>query len=168
VRPATLFLPFLCVLLSAAGPPCQLCAPSERAGAQEAPRAPIRIEVEAALDFSRIARTGGDGEVRVDAASGTRTIAGGVVDLGGMGLRGEARVTGQPFAPVLITLPNRVQLRSSTGDLAEVIDIRSDLSRSPTLDSDGNLHFSFGGRLILRGTGAGIFRGSIPISADYP
>lgn len=147
---------------------CQLCAPGEVRAASDRERLPIRIEVEAALDFSRIARTGGEGAVSLDPVSGTRSVTGGVVDLGGMGLSGSVRVTGEPLAPVLVTLPNRVQLRSTNGELAEVVDIRSDLQGSPRLDMDGNLRFSFGGRLILRGNGAGVFRGNIPISVDYP
>jgi Domain of unknown function (DUF4402) len=157
-------------LPSRAGQPiaCQLCVPSAKAGGQEAPRQPIEIEIEAALDFSRVAQTGDGGEVGVDPITGVRRVSAGLSDLGGMALRGSARITGQPFASVLVSLPNRILLHSTTGAVAEVIDIKSDLSAAPSLNADGHLRFSFGGRLILKGSVSGQFRGSIPITADYP
>jgi hypothetical protein len=147
---------------------CQLCSPSAKAGEREAPRQPIQIDVEAALDFSRVAQTGDGGEVGVDPITGARRVSAGLSDLGGMALRGSARITGQPFAPVLVSLPNRILLSATTGATAEVIDIKSDLSAAPSLGADGTLRFSFGGRLILKGSVSGQFRGSIPITADYP
>jgi Domain of unknown function (DUF4402) len=150
--------------------PCQLCAPSDQAERRDqAERTPLRIEIETALDFSRVTQTiPGEGEIALDPASGVRTVKGGLTDLGGMALRGTVRITGQAHQPVLITLPHRVQLRSSTGSVAEVLDIKSDLGPAPSLDGDGQLLFSFGGRLRVTGRVSGVFRGSIPISADYP
>jgi hypothetical protein len=146
---------------------CRLCAMPDKGTPTKTPRQPLQIEVEAALDFSRVAQTGDGGEVGVDPLTGARRVSGGLSDLGGAALRGSARLTGQPFAPVFITLPNRVSLRSTTGASAEVIDIRSDLSSAPILGADGTLRFSFGGRLVLKGAVSGQFRGTIPITADY-
>lgn len=149
---------------------CRLCAPSNSLldrKADEAPARPIRIEVETALDFSRAAQAGKGGEVEVDGRSGTRRVGGGLVDLGGMGVRGTVRISGTPLRPLRIDMPHRVSLRSSMGALAEVSDLRTDLPPVPVLGSDGTLTFSFGGRLQVRGNAAGVFRGSIPITADY-
>lgn len=154
--------------LAAQMPTCQLCSAAERGQGTAKPQKPLTVEVEAALDFSRVAQTGTDGEVGVDARTGARRVTGGVINLGGMGVRGAARVMGEPFAPVLISLPRRVTLRSPKGDVAEVVEIMSDLPASPTLDNMGMLRFSFGGRLIVKRAGSGAYRGSIPISADYP
>ena len=150
--------------------PCQLCSDAEKAqrGA-EAERAPLRIDIETMLDFSRVTQTFPEaGEIAVDPLSGSRKISGALTDLGGMALRGSVRIIGEPHQPVLITLPNRVLLTSSKGSTAEVVDIASDLGPAPTLDANGQLRFSFGGRLRVKGRVSGIFRGSIPITADYP
>jgi Domain of unknown function (DUF4402) len=150
--------------------PCQLCAPSAKPSSEQAAeRQPIRIDVETALDFSRMTQIAeGEGEVGLEAQSGTRRVSGTLSDLGGLSLRGSVRITGQPLQPVLITLPNRVQLRSSTGSTADVVDIKSNLGPAPSLDANGELRFSFGGRLRVTGRVSGTFHGSIPITADYP
>ena len=156
------------ISLSAQLPECQLCSPTERGTETVKPQTPLTVEIEGALDFSRVALSGTDGAIGVDARTGARLVSGGVIDLGGMGLRGAARVTGEPFAPVVISLPQRVTLRSTKGDTAEVIEISSDLPAQPMLDGQGTLRFSFGGRLLVKGAGSGAYRGSIPISANYP
>jgi hypothetical protein len=156
--------------VAAQEPPCQLCSSADQEDRrQQAERAPLRIDVETSLDFSRVTQTeAGEGEIVVDPVSGERKVSGALTDLGGMSLRGSARIKGQPHQPVLITLPNRVQLRSSTGSVAEITDIRSDLGPASSLDADGQLRFTFGGRLRVTGRVSGVFRGSIPITADYP
>jgi hypothetical protein len=148
---------------------CRLCdAPPSAKQSEEALRQPIRIEIETALDFSRVTQgASGDGEIGLDPQNGARRVSGSLSDLGGMALRGSARISGQPMQPVRITLPTRVELRSSTGAVAEVIDLQSDLGPAPMLGSDGQLRFSFGGRLRVKGRVSGSFRGSIPINADY-
>jgi hypothetical protein len=160
-----LLAPFAAFAQSA---PCLLCATTPEAAKEDKPRRPLQIDIETALDFSRVAQTGHGGEVGVDAATGARRVAGGLADLGGMALRGTVMLRGEPYAPVLINLPNRVMLRSSTGGTAEVVDLRTDVSAMPVLNGNGELRFSFGGRLIVKGQISGTLRGSIPISADYP
>lgn len=147
---------------------CRLCAPAPAARTDDRPVRPIRIEVETALDFSRIAQsTGQGGQVSVDAQTGARRVAGGLVDLGGMPVRGIVRVTGEPGRAIRIDLPPRVQLRSLSGGIAEVTDLRTDLSGPPMLGRDGALTFAFGGRLTVSGQISGVFRGRIPITAEY-
>jgi Domain of unknown function (DUF4402) len=147
---------------------CRLCAPETGPVENTPPDVPLRIDVETALDFSRVAQNGdGGGDVAVDARSGGRRVAGGLVDLGGMALRGTVRLTGSPRRMVRIELPNQVQLRSSTGAIADVYTLETDLPPNPALGSDGSLTFSFGGKLSVKGQTSGVFRGSIPITADY-
>jgi Domain of unknown function (DUF4402) len=156
--------------LGGAPVPCRLCdSRSASVGAaQPTPDVPLRIEVETTLDFSRVAQNGGQGgEVVVDPKDGVRRVSGGLLDMGGMTLNGTARVSGAPNASIRVDLPTRVQLRSSSGGTAEVIDIRTDLTPAPRLDSAGQLVFSFGGRLVVKGSISGSFRGTIPITADY-
>jgi Domain of unknown function (DUF4402) len=144
---------------------CPTCATDPVAMRQ---RVPVTIEIEAGLDFSRLIRTqSSDGTMRVDPLSGAREASGGIAELGGMALKGTAIVTGEPLAPLRITLPDRIEMRSTSGATAEVVDLQTDLSPAPMLGPDGRLAFSFGGKLSVKGQISGAFRGNIRISADY-
>ena len=163
----------LCGLLLLAPAPvvaesCRLCsAAPERLSDGGRPRAPLHIEIETALDMGRVAQGVTGGAVELDPATGARRVAGTLADLGGMALTGKATVTGTPFARVRIDLPQRVRLTSTSGDSAEVVQMKSDLPAAPTLDAQGRLSFSFGGKMVLKGGESGTFRGSVPISAEY-
>ena len=147
---------------------CRLCAPeTERLSEGGRARVPLSIVIETALDMGRVAQGDTGGAVEIDAQTGSRRVGGTLTDLGGMALRGTALVTGAFYARVRIDLPMRVQLRSTTGEIAEVAEFRTDLSPHPALDADGRLTFSFGGRLVLKGGESGSFRGNVPISAEY-
>jgi Domain of unknown function (DUF4402) len=147
---------------------CRLCGPDTAPKAMPTSEVPLRIEVETALDFSRVALASSDGgDVAVDARSGNRKVAGGLIDLGGMALRGTVRLKGEPGRPVRIDLPTRIEMRSTTGATAQIYDLQTNLSPDPVLGPDGTLSFSFGGRLSVKGAVSGTFRGSIPITADY-
>ena len=163
---------FLCLMMVfpavAETQPCLLCGAAPERSIVERPRRPLQIEVETALDLGRVAQTGQGGEVGVDPTTGGRHVTGGLADLGGMALRGTVLLRGEPYTPVLISLPARVTLRAANGGTAEVTDLRTDVSGVPLLNGDGELRFSFGGRLVINGTISGLLRGSIPISADYP
>jgi Domain of unknown function (DUF4402) len=147
-----------------------LMAAPARAGfdpiAQDA--VPLRIEIETALDFSRVALSGdGGGVVALDVQSGARRTTGTLMDMGGLAFRGAARLTGRPMAAVRVDLPNRIILRTTTGATAEIIAIKSTLTSAPMLGPDGQLNFQFAGDLIVKGRVSGNFRGNIAISAEY-
>lgn len=147
---------------------CRLCAAApDRLSQGGRPTVPLRIEIETALDMGRVAQGVAGGAVEVDPETGARRVAGTLADLGGMALTGKATVTGTPFARVRIDLPLRVRLTSTSGDSAEVVQMKSDLPAAPTLDAQGRLSFSFGGKMVLKGGESGTFRGSVPISAEY-
>jgi Domain of unknown function (DUF4402) len=164
---AGLRLLFSLVASIAAAPAWAQCSPCAVESEIEE-RIPVTIEIEAGLDFSRLIKTkAADGTASVDPQSGTRQTTGGLAELGGMALKGTARVTGAPLAPLRITLPDRIEMRSTTGAMAEVVDLQTDLSAAPMLGPDGKLTFSFGGKLSVKGQISGTFRGNIRISADY-
>jgi hypothetical protein len=147
---------------------CRLCAPeAERLSQGGRPSVPLRIEIETALDLGRVAQGAGGGAVELDPRTGVRRVAGALADLGGMVLTGTAIVTGTPFARVRVDLPARIRLQSTTGDIAEVVQMQSDLPPTPTLNENGQLRFTFGGKMLLKGRESGAFRGSVPISAEY-
>lgn len=146
--------------------PCRLCAPGEAAPVR-APERPLTIEVEAGIDFSRLAVASGGGSVDVDPANGARRVSGGLIDLGGMTLTGAVKLSGEPGRAVRVSLPDRVLLTTPDGGTAELRDIRTDLPAAARLGPDGRLSFAFGGRLEVTGAVSGQLRGRIPIVADY-
>lgn len=161
---------FLVVLAlpSMASAECRLCVP-DTSRLPAAVSTPLRLEVEAALDLGRAAqiRAGGSGTITLDPKSGERRVAGALADLGGFSLKGTVRLKGAPFAPISVSMPNRIRLSAPDGSTADVVDIRTDLSPNAALDAQGQLAFAFGGRLIVTAGQSGDFRGRIAISADY-
>ena len=156
------------ILASPVQAQCRLCAPGTAAAAA-APTVPLSIEVDAALDLGRAAQTraNGAGSISIDPQTGARRVTGTLTDLGGLSLKGTVRLTGQPFAPVIVTLPSSIALSAPDGSQADVVEIRTDLRPGATLDAQGRLSFGFGGRLIVNGGSAGEFRGRIPVVAEY-
>jgi len=149
---------------------CQLCArdPHAAGGTLATTSKPIEIEVEAALDFSRVAQVGGrGGNVIVDPTTGMRSVTGGLTDLGGGVLRGQVHVTGEPMRPIRVILPLRIMLMAADGSSVEVNNIRTDLPPNPTLTRDGTLNFDFGGQLNVGRADAGSYHGRIPITVEY-
>ncbi|MDB5715123.1 MAG: hypothetical protein JWO15_2520 [Sphingomonadales bacterium] len=161
------FLLFVIALPTQAEAQCRLCAPSTAVEGAPPTRA-LTIDIETSLDFSRAAQKGtASGNIAVDEKSGARLVSGGLVDLGGMALKGNVRLTGEPFRHVRVSLPSTIRLDAPDGGGADVVDLRTDLSPDPALDANGSLNFSFGGRLVVTGRASGDLRGRIPIVADY-
>ncbi len=164
---------FLAFMPDAARAQCRLCAvspvPDSLGGtAADKPEIPLQIEITANLDFSRMALLGSNGgEVSIDPTSGARQISGSIANLGGMALHGEGRLTGEPGRSVRVSLPERIQLSSANGSIAELEKLETNLPAMARLDQAGRLIFSFGGKLRVRGDASGQFRGRIAITADY-
>lgn len=146
---------------------CRLCAPSENPPERAAPARPLTIEIETTLDLGRVAQGRSGGSIALDERSGARTVSGGLVDLGGLSLKGVVRISGEPGRHVRVTLPPAIRLTSPDGGSADVVDLRHDLAPDPALDGTGQLSFSFGGKLIVSSGAAGDFRGRIAIVVDY-
>jgi hypothetical protein len=165
---AALFAVLTLVCASPAAAQCQLC-PDEARKDQTATASfrPLRITINANLDFSRVASGDGGGAVSIDPVSGTRDLSGDVVDLGGMMLGGEATVTGEPGQPVRVDIPRDIILESDDGRTARVTDLQTSLPPAPRLGADGALTFRFGGRLRVGPDDDGNYRGRIPINVEY-
>lgn len=164
LRRLLLALPLLFAAPAAGQDGCRLCygesgKPGERA---------LNLEIFADLNFARLAMTDRDGgNAEVDAATGTKRTGGGVVNLGGMAVTGRGRVTGEPLREVRIELPQAVAMTAADGGSAELTSFSTNLPGRPTLDANGELTFSFGAKLVLRGSRGGNYRGRIPITVDY-
>jgi hypothetical protein len=164
VRYALLALALTLAAPAAAQSDCRLCySDSGRPGER-----PLALEIFADLNFARLALTSRDGgSAEVDAASGSKRTGGAVVNLGGMVITGQGRVTGEPLRGVRIDLPQSVPMRAPDGGEAELSGFTTDLPAHPAIGSNGELIFSFGARLVLRGGRSGNYRGRIPITVDY-
>jgi hypothetical protein len=145
-------------------PACKLCMEAQ----EKTPKAPLQIEIDKGIDFSRFAQVGsGGGTAAIDPQTGTKTVSGGLMSLGGFAYQGHATVTGAPNAYVRIEMPGSVALYSANGAEVELSDFRTDLPSSPMLDGSGRLEFNFGARMETRRGGGGNFRGRIPIRIEY-
>ncbi|GAB5487607.1 MAG: hypothetical protein Pars2KO_11770 [Parasphingorhabdus sp.] len=175
-RKSTLSIGLLVATMALSSAPlaaqCRLCgAPNEIEATKsilKKSEKPLRIEITANLDFSRLALIGrSGGEVSIDPVSGNRRVSGAVTDLGGMSLNGEGRLEGEPGRYVRINLPDRITLSAPNGSTAEVVTLETNLPPQAKLDREGRLIFTFGGTLRVTGNAGGQYRGRIAITADY-
>lgn len=152
---------------AAAQTACLLCSQPSTVEPNKTMR-PLRVEIEASLDFSLAAHTNiGSGSIEIDPQTGERRVIGGLVALGGSSMRGNVLVEGEPFARLTVTVPRSIKLNSTRGDKAEVVDIKTSLLTDPMIGADGRLSFSFGGRLIVENGATGSFNGRIQINVEY-
>jgi Domain of unknown function (DUF4402) len=164
---ARLILSILAPFLSAGGavaasdePLCAGCDMAEETSN-------LRIEIRTQLDFSQATVGNSGGQIRLDPKSGDRTVAGSVVNLGGMAFAGSVLVQGTPGRNIRIDLPSTITMRNARGGSLVVRNLRTNLSAAPRLDSFGKLEFAFGGDLEIGGDAFGDYRGRIPITAEY-
>ena len=146
--------------------PCRLCLAGEPAEKAK-PSQPVRLEVEARLDFDRIV-TAGSGTGRAELGpDGSRSVSGSVAAMSARAMVGEVLVRGEPGREVRIELPRTIELFGHSGGSIRVDAIRSDLPNMPRLDSNGRLSFRLGGVIHLTGDSDGEFRGDARIGVDY-
>ncbi len=144
---------------------CRLCY--SEPGAKPGDR-PLTIEIWADLSFAKLAMTGRTGgSAEVDAQTGSKSTQGEMISLGGTPVTGHGRITGEPLRRVRIDLPSKVPMSTPDGGNAELTDFTTNLPPNPQLNANGELEFSFGARLVVKGGRGGNYRGRIPISVDY-
>ena len=147
---------------------CQLCSQSAAAASGKTPK-PITIQIETRIEYSKIGLVtlNQGGTARLDPVSGQQTLAGSLLNLGGVPVVGTVLVTGEPRGNVTVTFPTTIQLFNSTGGSVPLTNFTTSLKNNPKLADDGTLRFTFGGLLRIDGASTGTFRGSLPITVDY-
>lgn len=151
---------------SAASGSCMLCGTATPLAAPGDP--PLSIEIDSALDFSRIGlASASEGIAELDPDTGMRQLVSGLIDMGGVPLRGTVTIRGERNRHVRIDMPSTVKMTGTDGETIEIVTLSTTLKPNPKLDQAGLLEFSFGGRLRVARGADGEYRASIPISVDY-
>jgi len=146
---------------------CRLCSTPTTQVTQDGSTTPLRLEIDATLDFDRLVMLGGGKGAATLLPNGERTAIGSVATVSASAMVGAVRVHGEPGRALRVDLPPRIELYSLEGGSIVIDRVETDLSGLPTLDSAGNLTFRFGGRLQISGDAEGEYRGEIPITVDY-
>ena len=146
--------------------PCNLCEPDAKA-ASETPAEPVRLQVEASLDFDRlILGNGGNGSAELG-PDGSRIVTGSVTAISSRAMVGEVTIRGEPGRTVRVNLPPSAELFGFNGGSIRLESIRSDLPSMPRLDGNGRLNFRFGGIVHVTGDLDGDYRGDVRIEVEY-
>ncbi len=160
-------LPFAVPTAASAQGACRLCADTGPILSQAQPRRALHIDIDTGIDFDRMALIDYQGgQAEIDPVTGQRRLTR-LLDLGGLAMRGSVIIRGEPGRAVRVDLPDEVIMRAPGGGRVELRDVRSDLPAQPRIGSDGELRFSFGGRIIVDGDDVGSFRGRMRVSAEY-
>ena len=147
---------------------CRLCASPSTSPDVATDGTPIRLEVQARLDFDQVVLldSASSGTARL-APDGSSSTSGAIGALSGRAMVGSVIVRGEPGRLVRIAFPSSITLHGVTGNSIRVRALTSDLPGAPRLDSGGTLQFRFGGELEISGAVEGDYRGDIPITVDY-
>jgi hypothetical protein len=146
---------------------CRLCGTPVTTRVDNAADQRVTVEVETNINFDRLIVLGssaGNAEIRPD---GSRFAEGAVTAVGPRAMVGTAILHGEPNRSVRVDLPLRIQLYSLGGGEIAFDQLTSDLPPMPRLDASGKLSFRFGGRLHVSGEADGVYRGDLPITAEY-
>lgn len=136
--------------------------------AQNAGGTPLKIEIDSDISFGTAAHDSrGGGSIELDPVTGTRRATGGLVVVGSTYFTGRARITGTPFARVLVTLPDKITMRARQGTKAVAALFSAKVPPVITLDALGQYSFTFAGSFQVNESEVGDFKGNFAITADY-
>ena len=146
--------------------PCNLCEPEGEVESDKSAE-PVKLQVEASLDFDRlIVGSGGNGSAELG-PDGSRMVSGSVTAISSRAMVGEVTILGEPGRLVRIDLPTSAELFGFNGGSIRLESIRSDLPPIPRLDGNGRLSFRFGGIVRVSGDLDGEYRGDVRVEVEY-
>lgn len=152
---------------AAAQSACRLCDDATPIVTEAQRGRPLQVDIDTAIDFDRMALIDYQGgQAEIDPETGQRRLTR-LLDLGGLAMRGEVTIRGEPGRAVRVELPNEVVLHAPGGSRIELRDMESTLPAQPRIGSDGYLRFSFGGRIDVDGDDVGRFHGRVQVRAEY-
>ena len=146
--------------------PCSLCEPSDKPESDK-PAEPVRLQVEASLDFDQlILGNGGNGSAELG-PDGSRIVTGSITAISSRAMVGEVTIRGEPGRLIRIDLPSNAELIGFNGGSIRLESIRSNLPPMPRLDGNGRLSFRFGGIVHVTGDVDGEYRGDVRVDVEY-
>ena len=122
------------------------------------------------LSFGTIIPTGLSGMVAIDAATGARTVAGGVTGLAtDVGNRAYFGGGGSPNQLVVITMTQPLQLTSPAGDTIQVVALTLEGSPVKVIDPVSRTFFFGVGGVIVVGANQpeGVYNATFTVTANY-
>ena len=147
---------------------CRLCATPMTQPTEGGTADTVRIEVEARLDFDQIVVRDGEGVGTARLMpDGSSSVTGSIGAISGRAMVGTITVRGEAGRFVRIDMPTAITLHGMRGGTIRLDSLVTDLQSSPRLDSEGMLHFRFGGALHVDSGADGDFRGDVPVTVDY-
>lgn len=122
------------------------------------------------LDFGTVVPSGLSGAVSIDAATGSRTVIGGVTGVASdSGHRAYFATAGSPSQQVLLSITQPLMLTSGTGDTVSVLALTLDGGPIRIIDpTTRNFFFGIGG-IILIGANQpeGVYQATFDVTATY-
>ena len=165
--PSIALLAGVLLVAGTASAQCRLCDTPTTTPDVEGESVPIRLDIQARLDFDQlILRDSSIGTARLS-PDGSSSSSGSIETMSGRAMVGSVIVTGEPGRLVRIGFPGAIELTSLSGSAIRLTNLTSDLPTAARLDSAGQLTFRFGGEIALSGNVDGAYRGDIPITVDY-
>lgn len=146
---------------------CRLCPSPTTEPVVQDKGGPIRLEVQASLDFDRLVLLGAGSGAATLLPTGERSASGSIALVSGRAMVGSVTVQGESGRALRVEIPSRVILHSLSGSQIVIEDMDTDLPGLPKLDPAGRLSFQFGGRLTISGDSEGDYRGDVPITVEY-
>ena len=128
---------------------CRLCETPTTTPDAESDSVPIRLDIQARLDFDQlILRDASNGTARLS-PDGSSSSSGSIETMSGRAMVGSVVVTGEPGRLVRIGFPGAIELTSMSGSAIRLTNLTSDLPTAARLDSAGRLTFRFGGEIAI-------------------
>ena len=159
--PMIALLPGALLVAGTASAQCRLCDIPTTTPDAERESVPIRLDIQARLDFDQlILRDASNGTARLS-PDGSSSSSGSIETMSGRAMVGSVIVTGEPGRLVRIGFPGAIELTSLSGSAIRLTNLTSDLPTAARLDSAGQLTFHFGGEIMLSGNVDGAYRGDI-------
>ncbi len=136
-----------------------------------AAQAPLTMEWQTDLKFGEVAASvSGGGTIVIPPSANTRTISGALVDFGGTVKRGKIRLTGEPKAWVVITVPSTIEIQKGTSSFTMTIfNLTLSTDNPVRLNNQGVKSVFIGGTLtVATDQKKGTYKNtSFIINADY-
>ena len=110
---------------------------------------PLRVNAKGDLRFGKVASSiNSPGTVIIDAASGAKTVTGGVFDFGGNSRRAKFKIKGEKNARIYVTLPASITIKDhSSGYLATVDTFKMNKTNPVKLNRKGKATIFVGATL---------------------